>query len=67
MFGEKALELIKELKRCGDGLLPPFNVIITYLIYNTLFCIIARPQQEETVRQVLEEMKSLFEENHKDV
>ena len=25
MFGEKALELVKELKRSGDGSLPPYN------------------------------------------
>ncbi|XP_013394594.1 DNA replication complex GINS protein PSF1-like [Lingula anatina] len=47
MFGEKALELIKELQRCLDGSLPPFN--------------------EEGVRQVLEEMKALFEQNQGDV
>ena len=47
MFGEKALELIKELKRSGDGGLPPYN--------------------EDCVRQVLDEMKALFEQNQKDV
>ena len=26
MFGEKALELIKQLKRARDGTLPPFDV-----------------------------------------
>ena len=26
MFGEKALELIKQLQRAGDGPLPPFDV-----------------------------------------
>ena len=25
MFGEKALELVKELKRSGDSSLPPYN------------------------------------------
>ena len=47
MFGEKALELVKELKRSGDGSLPPYN--------------------EDCVRQVLDEMKALFEQNQKDV
>ena len=26
MFGDKALELVKELKRSMDGTLPPYNV-----------------------------------------
>lgn len=26
MFGDKALELVKELKRSLDGTLPPYNV-----------------------------------------
>ena len=26
MFGDKVLELIRELKRSADGNLPPFNV-----------------------------------------
>jgi len=47
MFGDKALELVKELKRSMDGTLPPYN--------------------EDLVRQVLEEMKILFEQNQKEV
>ncbi|XP_067030178.1 DNA replication complex GINS protein PSF1-like [Acropora muricata] len=47
MFGDKALELVKELKRSLDGTLPPYN--------------------EDLVRQVLEEMKVLFEQNQKEV
>lgn len=47
MFGEKALELIKELKRSSDGGLPPYN--------------------EDCVRQVLDEMTALFEQNRTDV
>ncbi|XP_066936091.1 DNA replication complex GINS protein PSF1-like [Clytia hemisphaerica] len=47
MFGEKAFELIKELKRSTDGNLPAFN--------------------EDLVRQVLDEMRVLFEENQKEV
>lgn len=47
MFGEKALELIKQLKRAGDGPLPPYD--------------------EDTIRQVLEEMRVLFDENQKEV
>ena len=47
MFGEKALELLRELKRSRPGTLPPYN--------------------EDTVRQVLEEMNSLFEKNQQEV
>ena len=47
MFGVKALELIKELKRSREGSLPPFN--------------------EDAIRQVLEEMNSLFEQNKLEV
>lgn len=47
MFGEKAFELIKELKRAPAGQIPSYN--------------------EELIRQVFEEMKTLFDENHKEV
>ena len=47
MFGEKAIELIKEIKRTPDGQIAPYN--------------------EGLVRQVLEEMRYLFEENQKEV
>ncbi|XP_043913579.1 DNA replication complex GINS protein PSF1 isoform X1 [Protopterus annectens] len=47
MFCEKAIELIRELHRSGDGSLPAFN--------------------EDGVRQVLEEMKALYEQNQTDV
>ncbi|XP_056617171.1 DNA replication complex GINS protein PSF1 isoform X1 [Triplophysa dalaica] len=47
MFCEKALELIRELQRMGDGQLPAFN--------------------EDGIRQVLEEMKALYEQNQSDV
>ncbi|XP_048585920.1 DNA replication complex GINS protein PSF1 isoform X2 [Nematostella vectensis] len=47
MFGDKALELIRELKRTMDASLPPYN--------------------EDIVRQVLEEMKALFEQNQREV
>ncbi len=47
MYGEKALELLRELKRSRGGTLPPYN--------------------EDTVRQVLEEMNSLFEQNQLEV
>jgi len=47
MFGEKAYELIKEIKRSPEGQLPAYN--------------------EDLVRQVLDEMKTLFEENQKEV
>ena len=47
MFGEKAFELIKELKRSMEGQIPAYN--------------------EELIRQVLDEMKVLFEENQKEV
>lgn len=47
MFGEKALELLRELKRCREGTLPPYG--------------------EDAVRQVLEEMTALFEQNQLEV
>ncbi|XP_041370522.1 DNA replication complex GINS protein PSF1-like [Gigantopelta aegis] len=47
MLTEKALELIRELKRNTDGSLPPYK--------------------EDIVRQVLEEMRALFEHNRRDV
>ncbi|XP_065833532.1 DNA replication complex GINS protein PSF1-like [Oscarella lobularis] len=47
MFGERALELLRELQRSTDGTLPPYN--------------------EDAVRQVLDEMKALFDQNQKDV
>lgn len=47
MFGERALELLRELKRSRGGSLPQYS--------------------EDTVRQVLEEMNALFEENQLEV
>lgn len=47
MFGEKALELLRELKRSRDGTLPPYN--------------------EDAIRQVVEEMRALFEQNQLEV
>jgi len=47
MFGDKALELIKELQRTKHATLPPFN--------------------EDGLRQVLDEMLALFEQNQKEV
>ena len=47
MFGERALELVQELKRTEDSNLPPYN--------------------EDGVRQVIEEMRSLFEQNQLEV
>eukprot|EP00118_Oscarella_pearsei_P006446 m.29054 g.29054 ORF g.29054 m.29054 type:complete len:68 (+) comp31128_c0_seq2:121-324(+) len=47
MFGERALELLRELQRSYDGILPAYN--------------------EDGVRQVLEEMRVLFEQNQRDV
>lgn len=47
MFGEKALELLRELKRSREGTLPPYN--------------------EDAVRQVLEEMTALFDQNQLEV
>ncbi|PVD25822.1 hypothetical protein C0Q70_13485 [Pomacea canaliculata] len=46
MLAEKALELVREQKRCTDSTLPPFN--------------------EDGIRQVLEEMRALFEQNQHD-
>uniref|UniRef100_A0A6I8NGL2 DNA replication complex GINS protein PSF1 n=1 Tax=Ornithorhynchus anatinus TaxID=9258 RepID=A0A6I8NGL2_ORNAN len=47
MFGEKAVDLIRELQRAPDGQLPAYN--------------------EDGIRQVLEEMKALYEQNQSDV
>ena len=47
MFGEKALELIRELKRSRGGTLPPYS--------------------EDGIRQVIEEMRALFEQNQLEV
>lgn len=47
MYGEKALELIKELQRARSGTLPPYN--------------------EDLVRQVIEEIKALYEQNQKEI
>ncbi|KAI0237187.1 DNA replication complex GINS protein PSF1 [Lamellibrachia satsuma] len=47
MFGEKALELTKELQRSKVGTISAFN--------------------EDVMRQVLEEMRALFEQNQRDV
>ncbi|CAI8043621.1 DNA replication complex GINS protein PSF1 [Geodia barretti] len=46
-LGEKALELVRELKRSQDGNLPPYN--------------------EDGIRQVVEEMRALFEQNQLEV
>ncbi|XP_061823416.1 DNA replication complex GINS protein PSF1 isoform X1 [Nerophis lumbriciformis] len=47
MFCEKAVELIRELKRMNDGQLPAFN--------------------DDGVRQVLQEIESLYDQNQSDV
>ena len=47
MFGEKALELLRELKRSREGTLPPYN--------------------EDVIRQIIEEMNALFEQNQLEV
>lgn len=47
MYGEKALELVRELKRTEESNLPPYN--------------------EDGIRQVVEEMRSLFEQNQLEV
>lgn len=47
MFGEKAVELVRELKRSEDGNLPSYS--------------------EDGIRQVIEEMRSLFEQNQLEV
>jgi GINS complex subunit 1 len=47
MFGEKALELLKELKRARAGTLPPYN--------------------EDSIRQIMEEMRVLFQQNQVEV
>ena len=47
MFGEKVLELLRELKRSREGTLPPYN--------------------EDVIRQILEEMRALFEQNQLEV
>ncbi|CAK7311933.1 DNA replication complex GINS protein PSF1 isoform X3 [Vulpes vulpes] len=52
MFCEKAMELVRELHRAPEGQLPAFNV---------------REDAEDGLRQVLEEMKALYEQNQSDV
>ena len=47
MYGEKALELVRELKRTEETNMPPYN--------------------EDGIRQVVEEMRSLFEQNQLEV
>ncbi len=47
MFGEKALELLRELRRTREGTLPPFK--------------------EDVIRQIIEEMRTLFEQNQLEV
>lgn len=65
MFAQKAVELVQELERAKD-FLPPFNVSDNnssdkeYRAFTFVFI------QEDSVRQVLEEMRALFEENQRD-
>ena len=91
MFCEKAIELIRELQRMGDGQLPAFNVSCKLASLLTTFrqgtVQTRRPDyrcfpalwplsfnlfhychcQEDGIRQVLEEMKALYEQNQSDV
>lgn len=68
MFGAKVFELIKELDRNVDNI-PAFNVKLNN-IYSCfvlfLFINILSLFKDEIVRQVLDEMKGTFEQNHKD-
>ena len=64
MFGQKAVELIQELERSKD-FLPPFNVcILSEKLGKTSNSIYS--WQEDAVRQILEEMRALYEENQRD-
>lgn len=69
MFGEKAFELIKELERNPDNV-TPFNVsrnlTQTRDIKNNLKTIDFLVFQDELVRQVLDEINAIFDQNHKD-
>ncbi len=82
MFCEKAVELIRELHRMGDGQLPAFNVstvrcLIVAIVSEVSNLIIVNNKiksylvlgfpQEDGIRQVLEEMKALYEQNQSDV
>jgi hypothetical protein len=69
MFAQKGVELVQELERAKD-FLPPFNVniILSYFIARRESCktMFFVTKQEDGVRQVLEEMRALFEENQRD-
>lgn len=69
MFAEKALELIKELQRSQGRTIPAYNVR-TWNSFSKKFVWFLQSisaLQEDMVRQVLEEMKALFEQNQADV
>ena len=69
MFAQKGVELVQELERAKD-FLPPFNVstivllLLCFLIPYFIHCYCCL--QEDGVRQILEEMRALFEENQRD-
>lgn len=71
MFGEKALELISELKRARDGVLPPYNEDGIRQVggmkreIERTFTPPLHPSSHPP--QVLEETRSLFEQNQREV
>ncbi|XP_060239092.1 DNA replication complex GINS protein PSF1 isoform X1 [Meriones unguiculatus] len=82
MFCEKAMELVRELHRAPEGQLPAFNVrccgqggacggpgLWPWGGASGLGAgpVWTRPRQEDGLRQVLEEMKALYEQNQSDV
>ena len=71
MFGEKALELISELKRARDGVLPPYNEdgIRQVGAMKTREVVFVKElgRVYSAPLQVLEETRSLFEQNQREV
>jgi hypothetical protein len=65
MFAQKGVELVQELERARD-FLPPFNVIVFQYFVMKVVKPFYLQKQEDGVRQVLEEMRALFEENQRD-
>lgn len=70
MFADVAFDLVKSLERSSHQVIPPFNVnkisIIWYLLFvycNINDCSVMFILQDDGVRQVLEEIKAIFDEN----
>lgn len=51
MFGEKALELVKELKRAGDGSLPPYNEDCLQQVFHEMDALFKQNQKDAIARE----------------